>query len=132
MLPAAKLLGIHLDVKLTFKRRINRNTSKANKEIGITLKLNNILPSSALIIIYRSFLEYGDVIHHQSENEPFSNKIETVRYNASLAITGDIFGTPQENLYQVLDLKSLNLVPSASFFYKRKAKKRFGTLQTPD
>ena len=132
MLPAAKLLGIHLDVKLTFKRRINRNTNKANKEIGITLELNNILPSSALIIIYHSFLEYGDVIYHQSENEPFSNKIETVRYNASLAITGDILGTSQENLYQVLDLKSLNLVPSASFFYKRKAKKRLGTLQTPD
>ena len=99
MLSAAKLLGIHLDEKLTFKRRINRNTNKANKEIGIILKLNYILPSSVLITIYRSFLEYGDVIYHQPENEPFSREIETVQYKASLAITGDITGTPQEKLY---------------------------------
>ena len=47
-------------------------------------------------------LDYGDVIHDQPEYESFISKIESVHYNASLAITGGIKGTSQENLYQEL------------------------------
>ena len=106
-----KHLGIHLDEELTFKHHINEKINKANKSIGIIRKLNNILPRSALLTIYRSFIrphhDYGDVIYDQPENESFSSKIESVQYNASLAITGAIKGTSQEKLYQELDLESL-------------------------
>ena len=106
-----KHLGIHLDEEFTFKYHINEKINKANKGIGITRKLNNILPRSALLTIYRSFIRshlgYGDVIYDQPENESFSSKIESVQYNVSLAITGVIRGTSQEKLYQELGLESL-------------------------
>ena len=77
-----KHLGIHLDEELTFKHHINEKINKPNKGIGIIRKLNNILPCSALLTIYRSFmrphLDYGDVIYDQPENESFSSKIESV------------------------------------------------------
>ena len=95
-----KNLGIHIDEELTFKHHINEKVNKTNKGIGIICKLNNILPRSALLTIYRSFirphLDYGDVIYDQPENESFSSKIESVQYNASLAMTGAIRGTSQE------------------------------------
>ena len=78
-----KHLGIHLDEELTFKHHINEKINKANKGIGIIRKLNNILPRSALLTIYRSFtrphLDYGDVIYDQPENESFTTKIESVQ-----------------------------------------------------
>ena len=79
--------------------------------IAIIREINNILPCSSLLTIYRSFvrshLDYGDVIYDQPENESSSSKIESVQYNASLAITGAIRGTSPENLYQELGLESL-------------------------
>ena len=114
-----KHLGIHLNEGLTFKHHINEKINKANKGIGIIRKLNNILPRSALLAIYRSFIsphldsfisphfDYGDVVYDQPENKSFSSKIESVQYNASLAITEAIRGTSQENLYQELGLESL-------------------------
>ena len=61
---------------------INEKINKTNKGIGIICKLNNILPRSALLTIYRSFirphLDYGDVIYDQPENESFSSKIESI------------------------------------------------------
>ena len=120
-----KHLGIHLDEELTFKHHINEKINKANKGIGIICKLNNILPHSALLTIYRSFirphLDYGDVIYDQPENESFSTKIESVQYNASLAITGAIRGTSQEKLYQELGLESLRSrrwLRRMCYFYK--------------
>ena len=60
-----KHLGMHPDEELTFKYHINEKINKANKGIGIIYKLNNILPRSTLLTIYRSFiwshLDYGDV-----------------------------------------------------------------------
>ena len=54
--------------------------NKANKGIGIIRKLDNILPRSALLTIYRSSvrpsLDYGDVIYDHPGNESFSSKIE--------------------------------------------------------
>ena len=42
--------------------------------------------------IYKSFirphLDYGDIIYDIPGNESFSQKIESVQYNAALAITG--------------------------------------------
>ena len=66
-----KHLGIHLDEELTFKHHINKKINKANKGIGVIRKLNKILPRSALLAIYRSFmrpyLDHGDKIYYQPE-----------------------------------------------------------------
>ena len=105
-----KHLGIHPDEQLTFKHHINEKINKANKGTGIIRKLNNILPCSALLKIYRCFirphLDYGDMIYEEPKNESFSSRIEPVQYNTSLAITGAIRGTFQEKLYQELGLES--------------------------
>ena len=83
------------------------------------------LRRSALLTIYRSFmrphLDYGDTIYDQPENESFSSKIESVHYNASLAITGAIRDTSQEKLYQELGFESLRSrrwLRRMCYFYK--------------
>ena len=74
-------------------------------------KLSNVLPRSALLTIYRSFvrshLDHDDVIFDQPENESFSSKIKSAQYNASLVITRAIRGTSQEKQYQELGLEAL-------------------------
>ena len=73
--------------------------------------MNLSLPRSSLLTIYKSFvrphLDYGDVIYDQPNNTSLSDKIESVQYNAVLAITGAIRGTSKEKLYQELGLESL-------------------------
>ena len=49
----------------------------------------------------------GDVIYNRAFNESFQNKLESVQYNAALAITGAIRGSSREKLYQELGLESL-------------------------
>ena len=59
--------------------------------------------------IYKSFirphLDYGDGIYDQPFNASFSNKIESVQYNAALTITGAIKGSSRDKLYQELGLE---------------------------
>ena len=73
--------------------------------------MNNSLPRKALLTLYKSFvrphLDYGDIIYDQPNNESFCNKLETVQYNAALAITGSIQGTSKVKLYKELGLESL-------------------------
>ena len=83
--------------------------------IGLIRKLQPIIPRVALFTIYKSFLrphlDYGDVIYDRAFNESFQNKLESVQYNAALAITGAIRGSSREKLYQGLGLKSLKSQP---------------------
>ena len=62
--------------------------------------------------IYRSYirphLDYCDVIYDQPHNASFSRKIESVQYNAALAITGTIKGTSRERLYEELGFENLS------------------------
>ena len=73
--------------------------------------MNLLLPRSSLLIICKSFvrphLGYGDVIYDQPNISRLSDKIESVQYNAALAITGAIRGTSKEKLYQELGLEFL-------------------------
>ena len=59
-------------------------------------KLNLLLPRSSLRIVYKCFirthLDYADVIYDQSNLFSLANKIESVQYNAALAITDAIRG----------------------------------------
>ena len=69
----------------------------------------------------RADLDYDDLIYDQPRNFRLSDKIETVQYNAALAITGAIWGTSREKLYQgtalrisfPLRVSSVNVTKSA-------------------
>ena len=64
-----------------------------------------------MLTIYKSFvrphLDYGDIIYDQPQNESFCNKLESIQYNAALAITGAIRGTSKTKLYKELGLEFL-------------------------
>ena len=108
---AQKHIGMILDVKLDFQGHLKNIYSKVNKTIGLLCKLNNTLPRSPLLTIYKSFirphLDDGDVIYDQAYTASFHHKIESVQYNSALAITGAIRGTSKEKLYRELGLESL-------------------------
>ena len=77
-----KHLGMQLDRKLNFEEHLSKVESKVNKTIGIIRKLENVLPRSALITIYKSFirphLDYGDIIYDKAFNESFPTKLESL------------------------------------------------------
>ena len=108
-----KHLGVVLDNRLSFEDHLNMILNKVNKTIELLRKLQNILPRSAQLTIYKSFirphLDYGDIIYDQAYNASFHQKLELLQYNACLAITGAIRGTSREKLYEELDLESLQL-----------------------
>ena len=101
-----------LDQKLTFQYHVDEKTKKDSKGIGLVQKLQSILPQTFLLIIHKLFrrphLDYSDVVCDQPpSNGAFSNKLETVQYNATSAITGAMKGTSREKMYQVLELEHL-------------------------
>ena len=110
--PIQKHLGLVLDEKLNFGHHLSMKISKANKIIGVIKRLRNYLPRKSLLNIYKSFvrphLDYGDVIYDQPQNDSFCKRIESVQYNAALAITGAIKGSSRERLYHELGLESLS------------------------
>ena len=55
----------------------------------------------------RPYLDYGDVIYDQPNNERFCQKIDSVQYKAALVITGVIKGTSRAKLYEGLGLETL-------------------------
>ena len=61
-----------------------------------------------LLTIHKSFvrphLDYDDVIYDQQYNNFFHQKLESIQYNAALAITGAIKGSSREKLGLGLEL----------------------------
>ena len=108
-----KHLGVILDSKLIFDEHLKMISLKVSKTLGLFRKLHNLLSRSALITIYKAFvrpyLDYGDILYDQAYNMSFHHKLESIQYNACLAITGAMRGTSKEKLYQELGLESLQL-----------------------
>ena len=106
-----KHLGMIFDSKLSFDEPSKSLLKKISKTVGLLRKLQGILPRISLITIYKScarpHLDYGDTIHDQIFNESFYERIESIQYNAAIAITGAIRGTSSKKLYQELGLESL-------------------------
>ena len=109
--PYQKHLDLYPDEKLNFNHNIKVKLSKAHKGIKIIKRLSHILPRNSLITICKSFirpdLDYCDVIYEQPNNESFCCKIERIRYNVALGITGSMRETSQSKLYNELVLESL-------------------------
>ena len=91
------------DLKVSFDGHL-KSVLKKSKTVGLLRKFQGILPRTSLITIYKSFarphLDYGDIIYDQTFNESFHQRIESIQYNAAIAITGAISGTSSEKLYQ--------------------------------
>jgi hypothetical protein len=111
-LQSQKHLGMILDSKLNFEEHINEKILKINKVIGILKRIRTDLSRNSLLTIYKSHirphLDYGDIIYDRPNIDSFVRKIESVQYNAALAITGAIKGTSKERIYNELGLESLS------------------------
>ena len=107
----SKHLCLILDSQQTFDEHLKTIFSKVNKTMGLIRKMKNSLPRPSLMALYKSFIRphlyYGDIIYDQPFNNSFQNKIESVQYNACLAVTGAIRGASKERLYEKLGLESL-------------------------
>ena len=103
--------GIMLDSNLSYEQHMKSILNKVNKTIGLLCKFQLILSRHSLITIYKTFirphLDYGDVIYDRAFNESFHQRLESIQYNAAIAITGTIRGTSSEKLFQELGLETL-------------------------
>ena len=86
-------------------------TKKLAKLWDFYAKFNQILPRLSFLAIdktlIRSGLHFTDIICDQVYNSAFHDKLESVQYNAYLAITSAIRGTSTEKIYQELGLESV-------------------------
>ena len=79
-------------------------------------KLSNSLPSYSWVTIYKAFirphLDYADIIYEKPNKMNICNKIESLQYNAALAITGALRGSSKEKFYLELgfEFSSSNFV----------------------
>ena len=96
---------------MDFREHLQNMFKKINKTISLLHKLQNNLPRAPLVTIYklfvRSHLDYGDNLYDQTFNNSFHERLESIQYNAALALTGTISGSSREKLYQELDFESL-------------------------
>ena len=108
-----KHLGMLLDDKLSYEHHLKSVLNKVKKTIGLLRKFQQILPRQSLITIYKSFirphLDYGDIVYDRAFYESFHKNLESIQYNAAIAITGSIRSTSYEKIFQKLGLESLKL-----------------------
>ena len=85
-----------MDEKLNFSEHINEKLKMVTKSINLLRKLNLTLSRSSLLIynsFFRPHLDYGDIVYDQPDNLSLSEKIESLHYNAALAIVSAIKGS---------------------------------------
>ena len=91
------------DNKIDFQGHLKSIPSKVNKTIGFLRQLHNAFSRLPLCRIYNSFikpyLDYGDIMYEQTYNVSFHQKLESIQYNSTLAITASIIGTYTGTLY---------------------------------
>ena len=114
-----KHLGIVLDFRLDSKEHLEIIFKKVSKAIGLLRKLQNLLPRKSLITAYKSFirphLDCGDIIYDQAYNASFHRKLESIPYNAVLAIAGAILGTSKKKQKKTLSGVRLRIFATETF-----------------
>ena len=79
--------------------------------MSLLRKLQNNLPRAPWVTIYKSFvrlhLDYGDILYDQTLNNYFYERLQSIQYNAPLAITGAIRSSSRQKLYQELGFQFL-------------------------
>ena len=99
-----------LDGKLDFDEHTKGIFDKTSKS-SLIRKVWIFLPRPSLLQIYKSFVKphlyYGDISYDKAFIGSFQKKLESIQYNAALAIKGVIRGTSREKIYSELSLESL-------------------------
>ena len=99
-----KHLGIVLDSNQSYEQHIN-------KTISFLSKFQWILSTHSLITNYKTFIRphlgYDGVIYNHAFDESFHQRLESIQYNAAIAVIGSIRGTLLEKLFQELRLETL-------------------------
>ena len=84
---------------------------KVHKTISLLRKLQNHLPRAPPVTIYKSFirphLHCGDILYDHTFTKCFCETLESIQYNAGLAITSTIRGTSRKKLYQEIGFEFL-------------------------
>ena len=82
------------DLKLNFDKHLKEKSSIIKNFISLLRKLRHSVPRRPLLSIYKTFLgahvDYFDVIYDKTHNEKFTDTVESIQYNAALAITDAI------------------------------------------
>ena len=96
---------------MSFEKHLETVLCKINKMMSLIRKLQNLLPRTALVTLHKAFvrphIDYGNIIYDQAHNASFHQKLESLQYNACLAITGAIHSSSMETKYQELGFESL-------------------------
>ena len=76
-------MEVILDTQLKFEDHLKMVSGKASKFLGILLKLQNVLPSAALITIYKAFIRHhracGKTFYDQTYTMYFHQKLESIQ-----------------------------------------------------
>ena len=79
------ILGVNIDDKLTFSEHIKDISKRANKKVGVLLRLRNLIPCSAKLQLYKfgilPYMTYCDVVWHFCK-PPDKRKLERVQEGA--------------------------------------------------
>ena len=106
-----KHLGFVFDPKLNFDMHLQGKLSIINNGIDLLRKLRHSIPRKLLLSIYKTFLrphlDYFDVIYDHPYYEKSTDTVESIQYNAALAIAGAIQGASNKKLYNKLGLEHL-------------------------
>ena len=98
-----------LDSNSNFDMHLKEKISIVNNGIGLLRNLRCSISRKPLLSIYEAFLrphlDYCDVMYEKPRNEKFIDTLESIQYNATLAITGAIKVTFKEKLCNELDLE---------------------------
>ena len=97
-----KHLGVFLDCKLDFREHRQNIFKKLKKTINLLYKLQSNLPRAQSVTFYNFFirlhLDYGHILYDQTLNNSFHEKLESIQYNATLALTRTIRGSSRLKL----------------------------------
>ena len=106
-----KLLGVEIDDKLNFTSHISNICIKASQKLGVLMRLRNLIPCKANLIIYKSsilpHLTYCHLVWDNCRSSD-SRKIERIQERALRAVLNS-HSESYENL-----VRAVQLVPSVS------------------
>ena len=104
-----KRLGLLLNKRLAFDCHAEEMILRVNKGMRLITRLRRYLPRNSLFTIYKTFirphLDYGDVVYDYTGDASFMQKLKSIQYNSSLAITGCFRSMSRDKLYSELVLK---------------------------
>ena len=107
--PFIKLLGVEIDGNFDFTSHISNICTKTSQKVGVLMRLRNLIPNKAKLIIYKSsilpHLTYCHLVWHFCRASD-SRKIERIQERALRAVFKS-FSEPYEELLKKAKLSSL-------------------------